>query len=362
MNTDVHDLIRKAARLTGLGRLREATQTLRQALAPHARGAGTGAAPADRPAPTPGAADVIDDCVREVFGTPQAAPVASAEAPVREAERWIDGHHTHAGSGRDYKLFLPAGRPGMARPLLVLLHGCTQDADDFARGTGMNHLAQEHGLAVLYPQQSAHANPGRCWNWFKHSHQARGRGEAGLIATLTRRVQEEHGLDAGRVYVAGLSAGGAMAAVLALAYPELYAAAGVHSGLAPGLAHDLPAALAAMKGPSGAEALALPCPLIVFQGDADTTVHPSNGEQLVAAGRRPAAQTVEHGVSAGGRRFQRRVYAAAPGRPAAEYWQVHGAGHAWAGGSAEGSYTDPQGPQASREMLRFFLSQPAADA
>ena len=272
-----------------------------------------------------------------------------------------------------YRLFVPV-RPHDARPapLVVMLHGCTQNADDFARGTRMDALASKHGFLVLYPEQSERANPQRCWNWFKHTHQRRGGGEAGQIEDCVRAVIEAHGADPARVFVAGLSAGGAMAAILGSVCPDLFAGIGVHSGLAAGAATNLPEALSAMRGGQGAPAAptaagtVLP-PTIVFHGDADRTVHPDNGEGVIdaclaAANGAPLAEpTIErsprtgNGVG-GGRGWTRRVHRDAAQRVLAEHWSVHGAGHAWSGGDRRGSYADGDGPDASAEMVRFFLS------
>ena len=241
-----------------------------------------------------------------------------------------------------------------------MLHGCTQNPDDFAAGTAMNDLARAQGFYVLYPAQSRKANPQACWNWFKHNHQQRGRGEAGLLAGMTRDVMARCQIDPQRVYVAGLSAGGAMAAILGAVYPELYAAVGVHSGLAAGVASDLPSALAAMQGgPRAANGAAHGVPTIVFHGDADSTVHAANADQVIAACAGPAAAVDTQRVQAeGDRACTRRSYADAAGRVMAEHWLVHGAPHAWSGGSAQGSYTDPQGPDASTQMVRFFFEHP----
>jgi poly(hydroxyalkanoate) depolymerase family esterase len=279
------------------------------------------------------------------------------------------GTYSLGSLNRDYKLFMPtrAVARGLPLPLLVMLHGCTQDPDDFAAGTGMNELAQAEGFCVLYPAQSQQANPQRCWNWFKHKHTTRGHGEAALISSLTQAVVAAQGLDRLRVYIAGLSAGGAMAAIVAAAYPEVFAAVGVHSGLPPGAATSLPEALSAMKGAGGnARAGQLSVPMIVFHGDRDQTVHPNNAAQLIqaasGAGARAAASShpgrVEEGVSAHGQRYTRAVYDAAAGPGAAEQWVLHGAEHAWSGGRTSGSFTDPNGPDASREMLRFFREHP----
>jgi poly(hydroxyalkanoate) depolymerase family esterase len=277
--------------------------------------------------------------------------------PAPHQGRFINGSHTDAGSTRSYKLYVPPESHGKKLPLVVMLHGCTQDPDDFAFGTGMNEAACKEGCYVLYPAQSQKMNPQRCWNWFKHSHQVRGRGEAALLAGMTRAVIDEHGVDAQRVYVAGLSAGGAMAAILGAAYPDVFAAVGVHSGLPVGAAKDLPSALAAMqRGGDGAVPLAPPT--IVFHGDQDSIVHPLNGEQAVVAcaHTKIARAEVEQGQSRGGHRYTRRIWRNTGGKPVAEHWNVHGAGHAWSGGSCEGSYTDSRGPDATEAMLRFFLT------
>lgn len=291
---------------------------------------------------------------------------------------------------RSYKLYTPAGadraksEQGQALPLVVMLHGCKQSADDFAAGTAMNEWADRLGLVVLYPEQSAEANPQRCWQWFVAKHQQRGEGEVGLLADLSRHIVQSEGLDPLRVYAAGLSAGGAMAAVLGAAYPDVFAAVGVHSGLAPGAAHSLPEALMAMngglrgsgmgmpfQGAASPRSVALPLPVIVFHGDDDSVVHPSNGVQLIAAARLErkgeerqntarVADVAANTIRGGGRRFTRSVHAAGPDHPATEHWLVHGAGHAWSGGRSAGSYTDPLGPDASEEMLRFFMAHPRA--
>lgn len=266
---------------------------------------------------------------------------------------------TSAGS-RSYKLYIPAD-PREPMPLVVMLHGCTQTPDDFAAGTGMNEIADQMGVLVVYPAQDASANAQRCWNWFDAGNQQRGSGEAALIAGITREVMGEFAVDPTRVYVAGLSAGGAAAAIMGMAYPDLYAAIGVHSGLACGAARDMPSAFAAMRNggvPSApADAAAPAVPTIVFHGDSDATVSAVNGERVITQSR-AAAQlrtTTSHGRSAGGVAYTRSEQADAEGLVVLEHWVLHGAGHAWSGGSTAGSYTDPRGPDASREMLRFFL-------
>ncbi len=225
---------------------------------------------------------------------------------------------------------------------MVMLHGCTQTPEDFAAGTRMNVLAEAETFLVAYPEQTRAANHARCWNWYSPGDQGRDSGEAGIIAGITRAVMATHAVDPRRVYVAGISAGGSTAANLAAAYPDLYAAVGVHSGLCAGAARSLTGAIAAMR--DGASGTASPVPTIVFHGDRDTTVNPKNGAALAAAtGGRLIRR--EEGRAGSGRAFERSLYADAAGRPAVEHWVIHGSGHAWSGGHPDGSYTDPQGPR-----------------
>ncbi|MDQ6679422.1 MAG: PHB depolymerase family esterase, partial [Pseudomonadota bacterium] len=254
-------LLGEATRLTRGGRLIDATAAIQRVL---------GQAPSAPPVAAPGEAIVLDDCVREIAPVRsepggvaaetrepgrtdgevrepgEARPAAStSDAP---ATGFTAGSHAGRTGTRDYKLFVPAGHAGEPLPLVVMLHGCTQSPDDFAAGTRMNELAQQRGFLVLYPAQAARSNSSKCWNWFVPGDQKRGLGEPALIAGMTRHAIEAHAVDADRVFVAGLSAGGAMAAILAREYPDLYAAAGVHSGLPAGAAHDIASAFGAMKG------------------------------------------------------------------------------------------------------------------
>ena len=283
--------------------------------------------------------------------------------------RWIASAHTDTAGTHSYKLYIPSAHRGQPMPLVVMLHGCTQDPDDFAAGTGMNFLAEESGFFVAYPAQAACANASKCWNWFQPAHQQRGKGEPSFIAGITRRIMAEYHADPHRIYVAGLSAGGAMAAIMAVTYPDLYAAVGVHSGLAAGSAHDLPSALAAMQrgGQPGQAGAGCAVPLILFHGDHDGTVHPKNADHLLrqwaavdrvaATGTTPAV-TVHQGQAAGGKAYTCEIHYDARGQIVVERWIIHGAGHSWSGGSPSGSYTDPTAPDASREMVRFFREHP----
>jgi len=263
--------------------------------------------------------------------------------------RFIKRTYGNNAGNRAYKVYLPAGYSGQALPLVVMLHGCKQTPDDFALGTRMNELADELGFIAAYPAQAFTANYSKCWNWFRPRDQQRGGGEPSLIAGITRQVIERYKVDARRVYVAGLSAGGAMAAIMAATYPELYAAAGIHSGLPHASARDAVSAIAAMRGVRTEETALLPAvPTIVFHGDRDTTVHHRDGDYGVAGARRSS----ETG-RAGGLSYTRTLYRGAKSR--VEHWLVHGAGHAWCGGNPEAPYADAKGPDATREMLRFFL-------
>ena len=346
MHPHLQNLMKEAARLTRVGKLQAATAAIQSLLR------GKPSVSAERAQPrqwAPFVEPVPADRPREDRGTREPAIPG----------RFTAASFSHGGMHREYKLYVPPGAGREPLPLVVMLHGCAQNPDDFAAGTAMNEAAQARGFYVLYPAQSRQANPQGCWNWFKHNHQERGRGEPALLADMTREVMARHAIDERRVYVAGLSAGGAMAAILGAAYPELYAAVGVHSGLAAGAATDLPTALAAMRGGATGRGVAHGVPTIVFHGDADATVHPANGDQVIAACAGTSAAVQTHHVHGDGRASTRRVHIdPADGRVLGEHWLVHGAAHAWSGGSAQGSYTDSRGPDATAEMLRFFFEHP----
>ena len=374
----------EATRLTRAGRLTEATAALQRMLAGRAASdtpardgpptidgvadvVGETLAPDAKPAPAgPGWKAKVSDTLRGLAGGVDLSafqmpggPAHSAPAAVPEGARFLSATFSSPEGTRPYKLYIPSGYSGQPVPLIVMLHGCTQSPDDFAAGTRMNEAAERHNCLVAYPGQTSAANRQKCWNWFSAADQQRDAGEPSLIAGITRQVMREHAVDPRRVYVAGLSAGGAAAAVMGSTYPDLYAAIGVHSGLACGAARDMPSAFAAMQGGGGASRFSQAIPAITFHGDRDTTVNPRNADAVVtqATQGRASKTGTEAGKVPGGHAFDCTRYAGADGR-VVEQWTVHGAGHAWFGGSPAGSYTDPRGPDATTEMLRFFLEHP----
>ena len=300
---------------------------------------------------------------------PRPARARSAQRRLRvvaRSDRFIDAVFESEPGALGYRLYPPIARASGATSLVVMLHGAGQDHVDFARGTRMHEHPDAADAFVLYPAQSADV-PARCWNWFRDSDQTRGRGEPAMLAALTRHIVAEHDISPRRIYVAGLSAGAAMAVVLGQAYPELYAAVGAHSGLPHGVASDMYAALDVMaRGPSALTSSrrgGAAVPTIVFHGDSDTTVHPANAGAIVAdaldccvdhATTKPVSETRAGGI--GARVHTATLFPDAKGRTRVEQWIVHDAGHAWSGGSPDGSHTDPAGPDATGEMLRFFGS------
>lgn len=369
--------LKEATRLTQTGHLQDATRAIQQALGRMAPAAASARTATPAPQATPW---TIDGCVTEVdteakhasspFHRSVAEPVQPLHRPEQPASNdglgeFKGAQFSHAGITRSYKLYTPPQahqQPARPLPLVLMLHGCTQDPDDFAAGTGMNRLAHEHGFLVLYPAQSQAANSHRCWNWFKPEDQQRNSGEPAWLAALVKQVAQHHAVDPNQIYVAGLSAGGAMASILGHTHPDLFAAVGVHSGLACGVANNVINALSVMKNGRSQAGAASVLPTIVFHGDADATVHPQNGETvlqtLLASAGKPNIVTVE-GSSPQGQRYTCSTYQqAGDSRSLAEYWSLHGAGHAWSGGNRAGSYTDPLGPDASAEMWRFFQAHP----
>jgi poly(hydroxyalkanoate) depolymerase family esterase len=377
MNGEPYSTVREAMRLMQAGDLLAATAAIQHRLGGATAAEPSTAAESPNRSPIEGTFRVVDEIPLAKDGSSGGSP----RAPAPE-ERTQFSEHTYTGSAgtRRYKLFIPSAYRGQPLPLVVMLHGCTQTPDDFATGTRMNMLAEERECFIVYPSQPQTANMSKCWNWFKASDQRRDQGEPAIIAGLVRELLLTYGLDRERVYVGGLSAGGAMAVILGRAYPELFAAVGVHSGLPYAAAHDLPSAFAAMHRGDASESGVAPCenlqawrgaiPTIVFHGDLDTTVHPCNGEKVVsqsagadsfnaADNSSAAAATVERCASGtpGGHSYTRRIFTDGSGKIVVEYWLVHGAGHAWFGGDPRGSYTDSKGPDASGEMIRFFLER-----
>ena len=415
MNNYMQDGMAEATRLTRAGQLAEATAMIQRTLA--------GAPSTNVPAQTaePGSAGVpieaefriLDDTspARETSvgsvphsrntggatatartATPERTPFADAlrfpgvmrgttesmrpvtpyvvSSSTNASGQFVQKAFTNMAGTRSYKLYIPSSYTGQEVPLVVMLHGCSQTSVNFAVGTRMNVLAEGETFLVAYPEQGSSANSSKCWNWFQDSDQKRDMGEPFLIAGITQQVTSEYHVDVRRVYVAGLSSGGAMAAIMAATYPDLYAAVGVHSGLAYGAAHDLPSALAAMRQGTRQRTRRLTesIPLIAFHGDGDTTVAPDNADRLLeqwlqgtSNGQESVRDVkVERGQVAKGHAYTRSIYHDSSGRATIEKWMIHQSGHAWSGGSPSGLYTDPRGPDASAEMVRFFNEHPKA--
>ncbi|MEO5579082.1 MAG: PHB depolymerase family esterase [Gemmatimonadaceae bacterium] len=312
---------------------------------------------------------------------PPAAVTAAADTPATAAGKFVWREITTDGGVRRYRLYLPSGYHGKrAFPLVVMLHGCTQDADNIARGTRMNSAADARKFVIAYPEQPASANALRCWNWFAPAHQQRDRGEPALIAGITRQVMKDTNIDSARVYIAGVSAGAAMALTLMYSYPDLYAAIGMHSGIAYGVAGSVGEGVKVMGAGAGEPGVlggtaarvmggrARAIPAIVFHGGADAVVKVVNSGQVVSqlrdanvlAGKMNAAAAsapvIQRGETSGGFHYSRLVFGSGAG--VIEQWTVDELGHAWSGGSPEGTYTDARGPDATAEMLRFFLEHP----
>ena len=350
MNLPFNIDLKAATRLTRLGKLDEAVAAIRTAL-------GVGAAELKVSLTPDFVAPALDVKPRADPRPPAPKPSPQPKTRPSPGGRFTEATYVGATGQRGYKLYVPAAFDGQAMPLVVMLHGCTQSPDDFAAGTRMNDLAEAHGFFVAYPAQAAAANPSRCWNWFNAADQQRDKGEPALIAGLTHEIMARCPVDAKRVFIAGLSAGGAAAAVMGQAYPELYTAVGVHSGLACGAARDFASAFRAMQqGGQGRAETQVFRPTIVFHGDGDATVHPMNGGHVIDQARHAVRlKTLTETGKAGGRSYTRVTEIDEKGTPRLEQWTIHGAGHAWSGGSPVGSYTDANGPDASYEMIRFFL-------
>ncbi len=295
--------------------------------------------------------------------------LSEASPRIPEGAQYLTRTHRSASGARGYKLYLPASHPERPKGLILMLHGCSQSPDDFAIGTRINALAEKHGFAIVYPAQTRRHNGASCWNWFKPGHQGRGAGEPAILASLTRKLMKKFGLYRDSVFVAGLSAGGSMAAILADVYPDVFSAAAIHSGLTRGSASNVISAMSAMRKGCVTMGIApivgkrsYPVRRIVFQGDADSTVHPSNAAKIVAAAMGVDAVPTRIGKrTVRGRGYSRSDFVGSDGAVMLELWMIEGSGHAWSGGHASGSYTDNKGPDASVQMFRFFRANPLPD-
>jgi poly(hydroxyalkanoate) depolymerase family esterase len=375
--TDFGAAMRKAAGLTRSYNLLEATRVIQDALAGRASGARDTQATKRLPlllakpeanaaedraskaaAPSPRPRKPLGETVRLLReGFPVARGLLDRakqlpEIKVPPGAQFLTRSFACADGMRSYKLYIPATRP---RGLVVMLHGCHQSPDDFAIGTGMNDVAESNGLLVAYPHQAKPNNPSSCWNWFRPADQMRGQGEPAILAGIAQAVASEFGLRRDRTFVAGLSAGGAMAVVMAETYPDVFAAVGVHSGLDYQSASDVVSAFAAMRGTAALQGVASQrarstVRTIVFHGALDQTVHPSNAERI--SDRLHARHA--NPVTRRGPGYTRTTFGPAK-TPIVETWSVDGLGHAWSGGNPAGSFTDARGPNASAEMVRFFV-------
>ncbi len=294
-------------------------------------------------------------------------------------ETFTLGTYDGPEGSRRYKLFKAemqsAARRGRAekgkgRSLMVMLHGCTQDPDDLARGTRMNELAERDGFLVLYPEQPVTAHPLKCWTWYDAAQQKRGQGEPAIIAAMTLKIAKENGVDPKRIYLVGLSAGAAMAAILGATYPDIYRAIALHSGIAYGLATAVPQALEAMRTPKG-DAVKLGTavvaamgerrrvvPVLIIQGTTDASVNEANARLLAqqwanANGITGAAQEIQQMGKPPAYPVARSMFRVKE-TTVVELWMVQGLGHAWSGGSKAGTYTDDKGPDASRAIVKFI--------
>lgn len=298
---------------------------------------------------------------------------------------WQEYIYSGPVGSRPYFVYTPTNyQAGVAVPLVVMLHGCTQTAVDLATGTQMNQLAEQQNFIVVYPQQTNAANQYLCWNWFDPANQARAKGEPSIIAGIVQTITQntvQWTIDSRRIYVAGISAGAALAVILGATYPDIFAAIGVHAGFEYQAATNSNAGLRAGRkgGPDprqqgllaykAMDSFARVVPTIVFHGTNDYVINIINGDQVVQQWMYTdmlasngaynadftAPTTTTTGRVSGGRSYVTYGWTDANSNEIQQYWKVNGMGHAWSGGNPGGSYTDPQGPNASQAIYRFFL-------
>ncbi len=373
------ELLQKGGPLAATGKIQETllglmpTAVWPGAAPADAPAKGAESAPAPAPAVIPDLGSLVPDLLARLaevpaFGIPGSTPTAATDpAQAAGTGRFLSGSFTNQAGTRAYRLYVPSAwkgkGQGQALPLVVMLHGGHQTPDDCADGTGLNALAEDWPALVLYPAQSQSANATLCWNWFNTSEQEGDRGEPAIIAGMTREVMADYGVDPRRVYCAGMSAGAAMAVILGATHPDLFAAIGTHSGMPYAAASDFTSAFAAMNGngPTPPPERLHGVPVIAFHGDRDATVHHKNSDRILVQAL-PVQTLVEtlYDRAETGHAYTRTIHRTPEGRVLAEQWLIHGCGHAWSGGGRRGSFTDPRGPDAAREMLRFFAAQTQA--
>jgi poly(hydroxyalkanoate) depolymerase family esterase len=358
MNADFTSALRAVAKLTRSQKLVEATRLIQATLSGKQLPQTVQDETTERERPSKKPLGLVVNTLRRAKQNLE-TPVRKARKglAIPEGAQFLASAFSCRAGARDFRLYIPSNRGSGRRPLIVMLHGCKQDPVDFAIGTRMNEIAEHHGMFVLYPAQTNRANPMSCWNWFNPSDQVRDAGEPAIVSGMTREIITQHNIDPEKVFVAGLSAGGAMAAVLGATYPDFFAAIGVHSGLPYKAARDAVSAFAAMRGENSAAMKNGVVPrirTIVFHGDADQTVHPSNAAKIIA-GQTQSSDLLEEFQSGGQKSYTRKIARDVNGKIWNEQWLVHGVQHGWSGGSSDGSFTDAGGHDASREMVRFFL-------